>query len=305
MHLPPPPPPPYKVTVEQRTLDIAARAAGSSVALRLAPGDPQTLQVDIGIDGSIDFQVARSTFDRVDIEAGNGDNTVRVDESNGAITTPMTIDGGHGDDSITAGSGADTIRGGTGDDSVDAGRGADNVDLGSGNDSFIWLPGQGSDTVEGGRGDDTMTFVGADAAERFAVQANGGRVTFTRSVGNIVMDLHGIETVNTKALGGADEFIAGDLTGTDVTRLGINLHGGNGGDDGAADEVIVNGTNGDDHVVATGSSGNVSLTGLSARVDITGANPAQDTLAVDLQGGTDVFDDSGLAPDAIQLLLVQ
>lgn len=286
-------------------LDITARAAGSNVGLRLAPGDPQTLQVDIGIDGSIDFQVARSTFDSVDIEAGNGDNTVRVDESNGAITTPMTIDGGRGDDSITAGSGADTIRGGNGDDSVDAGRGADTVALGRGDDSFTWLPGEGSDVVDGNSGDDRMNFVGADAAERFAIQANGNRVRFTRNVGTINMDLGGIEEIDTKALGGADILTAGDLTGTDVQRVETNLHGGNGGDDGAADEVVINGTNGDDHVVAQGSSGNVTVTGLPARFDITGANPAQDTLAVDLQGGNDVFDDSGLAADAIQLLLVQ
>jgi hypothetical protein len=149
-----------------------------------------------------------------------------------------------------------------------------------------------------------MNFVGADVAERFAVQANGARVRFTRNVGTIAMDLGGIEEIDTKALGGADVLTAGDLTGTGVRRVETNLNGAT-GDDGAADEVVVNGTAGDDHVVATGSSGNVTLTGLSARFDITGANPAQDTLAVDLQGGNDVFDDSGLAADAIQLLLVQ
>jgi hypothetical protein len=136
------------------------------------------------------------------------------------------------------------------------------------------------------------------------VQANGSRVRFTRNVGTISMDLGGIEEIDTKALGGADILTAGDLTGTDVRRVETNLNGAT-GDDGAADEVVVNGTNGDDHVVATGSSGNATLTGLSARFDITGANPAQDTLAVDLGAGNDVFDDSGLAADAIQLLLVQ
>src|SRR5690349_11383205 len=70
----------YDVSVQQRTLNITARAGGSDVALRLAPGDPQTLQVDVGIDGSIDFQIARSTFDTVDVNAGPGSNTVRVDE---------------------------------------------------------------------------------------------------------------------------------------------------------------------------------------------------------------------------------
>jgi Ca2+-binding RTX toxin-like protein len=293
------PPPPYHVGVQQRTLEITARAAGSNVALRLAPGDPQTLQVDIGSDGSIDFQVARSTFDRVDIEAGNGANNVRVDESNGAITTPMTIDGGRGNDSITAGSGADVISGGRGDDSVDAGRGADTVDLGSGNDSFLWLPGEGSDVVEGGRGQDTMNFVGADAAEQFSVAANGSRVRFTRNVGSIVMDLNGIEEVDTKALGGADQFRAGDLTGTDLRRVAVNLHDAQ-GDDAAADQVVVDGTEGNDAVVAAGSSGNVSVVGLAARVDIAGASAAQDQLALNMFGGNDIVDGAGLAADAVR-----
>jgi Ca2+-binding RTX toxin-like protein len=295
------PPAPYNVTVQQRTLDIAARNAGSDLALRLAPGDPQTLQVDVGIDGSIDFQVARNAFDAVDIEAGNAANTVRVDESNGAITTPMTIDGGRGDDVIAAGSGADIILGGRGDDSVDAGRGADTVALGSGDDSFTWLPGQGSDVVDGGRGDDRMRFVGANIAEQFAVQANGSRVRFTRDIGNIVMDLGSIEEVDTQALGGADRMTVGDLTGTDLERVETNLHGSNGGDDGAADQVIVNATDGNDAVVAQGSNGNAALTGLAARVDVEGANAAQDELDVRLLAGDDTFDGSGLSADAIKL----
>jgi Ca2+-binding RTX toxin-like protein len=293
-------PAPYTVAVQQRTLNIAARTAGSDLALRLAPGDAQTLQVDVGIDGSVDFQVARPTFDAIDIEAGNGANTVRVDESNGPIATPMTIDGGRGDDSLQGGSGADVIRGGPGNDAVDAGRGADTVTLGNGDDSFIWLPGQGSDSVEGGRGDDLMNFVGADIPERFTVAANGSRVRFTRDAGNIVIDLDGVEEIDTKALGGADTFTAGDLTGTDLERVETNLHGA-GGDDGAADRVIINATNGSDAVAAQGSTGNVTLTGLAARFDIEGANAVQDHLDVNLLAGNDVFLGSGLSADAIGL----
>jgi Ca2+-binding RTX toxin-like protein len=293
-------PAPYTVSVEQHTLNITARTAGSDLALRLAPGDPQTLQVDVGIDGSIDFQVARNTFDAIDIDAGNGANTIRTNESNGQITTPMRIDGGRGDDSLQGGSGADAINGGLGDDSVDAGRGADRVTLGNGDDSFTWLPGQGSDAVEGGRGEDLMNFVGSDQAEQFAVQANGSRVRFTRDLGGIVMDIAGIEEVDTKALGGADTLTAGDLTGTDLERVETNLHGAT-GDDGAGDLVTINATNGADAVRAQGATGNVTVTGLAARLDIEGANAAQDHLAVNLLDGNDVFDGSGLSADAIAL----
>ena len=292
-------PPPYKVKVQHRTLNVTAHKAGGDVALRLAAGDPQTLLVDVNADGSAEFQVARDRFDRIAIEAGTGDNNVRIDDVNGTFTdtSPTTIDGGPGDDSITGGGGAETIDGGAGNDSVDAGRGADTVELGSGDDSFLWLPGEGSDTVEGESGDDLMNFVGANVDEQFDVSADGSRVRFTRAQGNIVMDVDGIEEIDTKALGGSDRFTAHDLSGTDVQRVETNLHGAS-GDDGAADQVIVNATNGNDVVTATGSAGNVSVTGLAARFDIAGASPTQDTLVINGLAGNDVITGAGLAADA-------
>jgi Ca2+-binding RTX toxin-like protein len=294
-------PPAYKVKVQHRSLNITARAAGDDIAIRLAPGDPQTLQVDVNADGSADFAVARDRFDDIAVQAGTGDNSVRIDDSNGAFTdtTPTTIDGGSGNDSLTGGLGAETIRGGDGNDSVDAGRGADSVDLGAGDDSFVWLPGEGSDRVEGGAGSDAMAFVGSNGDEQFSVSANGSRVRFTRDVGTIVMDLDGIEEIDTKALGGADRLRAGDLTGTDLQRVETNLRGA-AGDDGAADQVIVDATNGNDAIVAAGQAGTVSVTGLAARFDIVGASAPQDSLVINGLGGDDVINGAGLAADAIR-----
>ena len=48
--------------VKHRTLVIRGDAAGDRLALRLRAGDPQTLQVDFGDDGSPDFQVQRRRF---------------------------------------------------------------------------------------------------------------------------------------------------------------------------------------------------------------------------------------------------
>jgi Ca2+-binding RTX toxin-like protein len=292
-------PPTYKVKVQHRSLNISAPKSGGALALRLAPGDPQTLQVDVNANGSADFQVARDRFDSIAVEAGDGDNNVRVDDSNGPFTdtTPTTIDGEGGNDSLVGGTGAETIKGGSGDDSVDAGKGADTVELGSGDDSFVWLPGEGSDTVEGGLGSDVMSFVGNGADEQFDVSANGGRVRFTRNVGTIVMDLGGIEEIDTKALGGADRLTAHDLTGTDLERVETNLSGAS-GDDGAADQVVVNATAGDDVVTAAGRTGIVTVTGLAARFDIKGAAVPQDTLAINGLAGDDVITGSGLAADA-------
>jgi Ca2+-binding RTX toxin-like protein len=290
--------PPYKVKTHNRTLTIAARGAGSGLALRLAAGDPQTLQVDVAGDGSSDYSVARSRFDRIAIAAGSGDNRVVIDESNGAFTTstPTTIDGQGGNDALTGGSGNETLLGGDGNDFVDAGRGADVVDTGAGDDTFLWNPGEGSDTFEGGAGNDTMLFNGAAGAERFGVAANGTRVRFTRDVGGIVMDLHGVEKIETNTLGGADAVAVGDLTGTDTTDVEVDL----GAVDGAADQVSVDGTPANDVISAGGTATRVTVSGLAARVDITGAQLAEDALSISGHGGNDVIDASDLTADAIR-----
>ena len=68
--------------------------------------------------------------------------------------------------------------------------------LGAGDDKFIWNPGDGSDTVEGQAGTDTLQFNGSNANENVDISANGSRVRFFRDVGNVTMDLNGIEHFN-------------------------------------------------------------------------------------------------------------
>ena len=87
---------------------------------------------------------------------------------------------------------------------MDGNRGDDVALLGEQDDSFTWDPGDGSDVVEGRDGNDTMRFAGSDVAERFALTPNGGRLRFTRNVGNIAMDVDDVEQIETAAAGGAD-----------------------------------------------------------------------------------------------------
>lgn len=308
-----------KVKVKHQTLIVRGTPRPDSIALRLRQGDPQTLQVVVG-GNAID--VARNRFDRIRVYARGGDDHVSVDESNGAFTptTPTqlngqrgndtlvggsgtdTLNGGDGNDTLVGGSGNETLIGGDGNDAVDGNQGADVAFLGAGNDRFTWDPGDGSDVVEGQSGHDAMTFNGANVAEQFDVSANGSRVRFFRTQGNITMDLNGIEEVDTNALGGADRLTVNNLAGTDLTEVRTDLAGTLGGTagDGSADQVIVNGTTGDDAITAAGSAGNVSVTGLAARVDITHAQVADDQLAINALAGNDVVDGSGLAADAIQ-----
>ena len=101
--------------------------------------------------------------------------------------------------------------------------------MGAGDDTFVWDPGDGSDTVEGQAGADTMRFNGANIAERIDVSANGGRLRFVRDVANITMDTDDVETVDFRALGGADTVTVNDLSGTDVTSVKTDLAGAAGG----------------------------------------------------------------------------
>ena len=97
--------------------------------------------------------------------------------------------------------------------------------MGGGDDTFRWDPGDGNDTLEGQDGTDSMLFVGANVAENVDIVANGGRVLFLRDVASVTMDLDDVETIDFRALGGADNIVVGDLSGTDLTLSSLDLAG--------------------------------------------------------------------------------
>ena len=176
-----------------------------------------------------------STLDIADVEnlvvhAGGGDDTLMA--GNGIATlTNLTMDGGDGNDTILGGDGNDTLLGGSGNDFVDGNRGNDTASLGGGDDVFGWDPGDGSDVVEGNGGTDTLQFNGSNANEDMVLSANGSHALLTRNVAAITMDLHGMENVNIRALGGTDNITVGDLRGTDVNQVHVDLAAVGGGDD--------------------------------------------------------------------------
>ena len=248
------------------------------------------------------FSIDIGTSENLVLNANGGDDSF-VGSNGLATLISVVVDGGTGNDSITGTDGNDFLLGGDGNDVVIGGRGNDTAQLGAGDDTFIWNPGDGSDIVEGQAGVDTMQFNGANIAERIDISANGGRVRFTRDVGNIVMDLNDTEAINFKALGGADTVTVNDLSGTDVTSINVDLSASTGGGDGAADNVIVNATDGDDVASVFGDVNGVSVLGTfsPAVVNIVGSEVANDGVTVKLLGGDDVLDGSGLAAGAIKM----
>jgi Ca2+-binding RTX toxin-like protein len=282
-------------TVRARVVDGTLRVKGSpfadTIVLGISGTDANQLQIDVNGDRSADDTFDINTFASIVVDAGRGNDFVQLDTANGAFTTarPTIVAGGKGDDTLLGGSGNELFFGGPGNDFVDGNGGADTAFLGDGDDTFVWDPGDGSDTVEGGSGFDTHVFNGGSGNETMAATADGHRVKFTRSPGNIIMNLNDIEALDVNALGGRDSVTINDLAGTGLTDVTVDLAFDVGSDfsDGDADTVQVEGTAGVDTINATANGGAVDVAGLAASVRIAHTDPTLDVLTIDTLAGAD------------------
>ena len=324
------------------SLDIAALGGADTIVVNDLSGTDVT-EVNIDLASAIGGTAGDSAADIVTVNATNGDDIVdlfgsgaslailglaarvNIAHSEGASdslvihglggndgitasTLPagvakLTLDGGTGDDTLLGSQGADTLIGGEGDDFVFGDNGNDIALLGAGDDVFQWDPGDGNDTIEGGADVDQLLFFGSGAGEDINILANGGRALFLRNVANVTMDLNDVERIDYRALGGTDNITIGDLSGTDVTQIGIDLRGPNGGGDGAADTVTVSGTNGADVIDIVGDSGGIGVSGLAAQIGIFHQEQANDRLVVNGLGGDDLIDAGSLEADGIKLTM--
>jgi Ca2+-binding RTX toxin-like protein len=270
--------------------------------------DPAPFSLDIGssenlmvnMNGGDDTFTASNGLANViqlSVDGGPGNDIIIGSDGNDRLS------GGEGNDVINGRDGNDILTGGDGNDFINGGHGNDTVLLGAGDDTFAWNPGDGSDVVEGQGGHDTLQFNGANIGEQFNVTANGSRVLLTRDVGAVTMDLNGIQQINLAAAGGADTITLGDLTGTGVTQINVELSGsaGSGAGDGQADTVLVDGTEGDDVINVFGAGSSTSVVGLPATVNITGSEGANDALVVRGLNGDDGIDASTLPAGVINL----
>jgi Ca2+-binding RTX toxin-like protein len=256
----------------------------------------------VGLSAQVNITNSEGANDSLVVNALGGDDGVTATTLPAGVIN-LVVDGGAGEDTLLGSQGADVFLGGANNDFIFGDNGNDLALMGAGDDVFQWDPGDGNDTLEGQDGIDTMLFFGSGASENINISANGGRVIFFRDVANVTMDLDDVEAIDFRALGGADNVVVGDLSGTDVTDIGLDLRGPNGGGDGAADTVTVNGTNGDDVFGAAGDAGGVSVFGLQAAVDIFFQELANDRLTLNALGGDDSVDATSLEADGIQLTM--
>jgi hypothetical protein len=291
-----------RAALKHGTLKVQGGHGGQKVALRLNAGDPTRIEVDARDDGSADFSFARAYVREIKVRMGDGNDSARLDDANGAFTDaiPTRIAGGDGSDSLEGGqvqaaAENETYRGGDGTDLVDGGKGNDTAFLGDGYDTFRWDNGEGSDVVEGQDGRDTMVFNGNPGGENVTMSATGGRLSFFRVQGNVTMDTDGVEVVDDNPVNGQDSVIVNDLSGTDVRKTNIDLAGAFGGSvpDGINDSVVVNGTNGDDDIDIAGNGPAADVTGLATSVSVIHPDRA-DVLSVNTLLGTDNVTTSGV-----------
>lgn len=241
--------------------------------------------------------------DVLTVNAMGGKDTIDASSIAAGLVT-LFLDGGEGNDKIYGSAGDDILLGGDGNDAVIGGGGRDIALLGAGNDTFTWNPGDGNDVVEGQDGIDVLVFNGSDASETVNLLAVGSRLFVVRDVGNVTMDVAGTERVDFAAKGGADNVVVGDLTGTGVTDVNLNLAGSSSSSgDGQADSVTVNGTNSSDVIVVAKSGNRLTVTGTAAAVNITNSDGVNDRLTINALSGNDVVDASSLKAGMISLAI--
>lgn len=258
----------------------------------------------LGLSAVVNVKNSEGANDTLTIEALGGNDQVT------AATLPagvvhLTADGGAGEDHLIGSQGNDSMLGGPGNDTARGNQGNDSAFLGDGDDEFTWNPGDGNDIVEGEAGADKLIFNGSAASEIIDLVANGPRLLLVRNVGNVTMDNNGVEQVQINLFGGSDEVRVGDLTGTNVTTVLVNVSGIPGQqNDGLVDRMFVNGTQVNDSLVVASANGEIKVTGLATELKFTGIDAGIDELQVNGQAGVDTIDASGLTANLVKFAAV-
>ena len=136
----------------------------------------------------------------------------------------------------------------------------------------------------------------------FAASSNGGRLLFTRNVGNIVMDTDDVEVLTLNALGGTDTVTRNNLDATDVQSVNVNL-GVSGAATARRTRSSSTAPSARTPCCCPASAGSVTMTGDDAHVAITNAEAANDTLTLNTSNGDDIVNASGLASTSVDLTI--
>jgi Ca2+-binding RTX toxin-like protein len=186
------------VSLEGQTLVITGTKKRDNIQVTAGPD-----QIRVEINGSVRrFTIA--DVEQINIQAGQGDDVVHLDNGKVDLTQPARIYGSGGDDTLTGGRGKDRIYGGSGDDVIEGGNARDVL---YGEDGADQLFGQkGNDYMDGGDDNDTLTggagidrLLGGRGNDRFNMadgepdSANGNSGIDSANADDVLDDLTSVE----------------------------------------------------------------------------------------------------------------
>ena len=172
-----------------------------------------------------DLRVENADADRVTVQARGGD-----DKLTAIGTVPgLTLEGNEGADDLTGAAAAETLRGGPGNDRARGNGGADRIELGDGDDVATFRLADGADTITGDGGVDRLAVPG----HRPPTSVVEVRATHVGAA-----SVAGVETVEPAPGSGTDTVAVGDLTGSAIKTVAVDL----GGLDSRLDTVSIAGT---------------------------------------------------------------
>jgi Ca2+-binding RTX toxin-like protein len=242
-----------------------------------------------------------SGIDNLLINGIGGDDSINAAALPAGLTQ-LTIDGGSGNDTIIGSQGADLLLGGSGDDVVTGAVAMTWRNSARATTSSFGIRATAATQSTAGVASIPSDFRGANVSENISISANGSHASFFRDVANVTMDLSSVERIQFTALGGADNIVVNDLTGTGVKQVAIDLAATGGSGDGAVDTVTVNGTGGNDQINVAASGTLVTVSGLPAQVTVDHAE-ATDHLMINGGAGNDTINASTLPAGTISLTL--
>jgi Ca2+-binding RTX toxin-like protein len=209
--------------------------------------------INTGGDTIPDITLGTFTTTAANLAISTGDalDTVTAAGAGGSstvLTTPLTIFGGAGNDTLTGGDGADAINGGPGNDTIVGGAGNDTLSGDEDNDTINeGAASNGTDVISGGLGMDAVTYFGRSAGVVIVLDdvGNDGE---TGENDNVKSDNEWITgTAQTDTLVGS-AYVDGGTVSCAAADAGVVLSGGDGADNiwgGPCDDTL-SGGNGDD-----------------------------------------------------------
>jgi Ca2+-binding RTX toxin-like protein len=178
------------VTLVNGTLTVTGTPGNDNVYISLSIGN--TVRVaDQNVQ--IGNLIPKASVKKIVVNCGTGNDYANV--GLGSEKIAVLLDGGAGNDGLTAGTGAaNTIIGGAGDDIVTGGYGNDKLDAGDGNDQLSGtngndslLGGAGIDLLSGGGGNDLLD--GGLGGDRLRGNEGSDTVTYASRTKPIVADI--------------------------------------------------------------------------------------------------------------------